>query len=167
MVGAPETVKRNKRTNCGGFETSLVLEDEHHPLFTSIPTLTHVSIVIMKAANAFLLAIVTSYTHAVTLHQEILKPETRQLVLTHDLIDFHKNLTQVESVTGNEKAVGEWLASSLKDQGYHVEKQNVQTDPERFNVVAWPGKRGNAKLLVTSHIDTVNMHGSIKTNYCG
>lgn len=74
---------------------------------------------------------------------------------TLDLFGFHKNLTQLESITQNEAAVGHWLASSLESQGYHVEKQFLQRNPDRFNVYAWPGENRDAKVLVTSHIDTV------------
>ncbi len=89
--------------------------------------------------------------------QEPLRAETKHLTLTHDLIGLHKNLTSIESITGNEKAVGDWLYSSLQLQGYKVEKQYVEKEPARFNVFAWPGvARESAKVLVTSHIDTVS-----------
>ena len=78
------------------------------------------------------------------------------LTLTHDLIGFHKNLTQIESITYNEEKVGEWLVASLRGQGYTVKKQYVEHDPPRFNVLAWPGAKREAQVLVTSHIDTVS-----------
>ncbi|CAK3843011.1 related to Probable carboxypeptidase AO090003000058 [Lecanosticta acicola] len=78
-----------------------------------------------------------------------------KLRLTHDLVNFHKNLTQIESISGNEKEVGDWLAASLESQGYNVEKQYLSKDPERFNVFAWPGKTRETQVLLTSHIDTV------------
>lgn len=77
------------------------------------------------------------------------------LDLTHDLFAFHKNLTQIESITGNEEGVGKWLVNSLSSQGYHVEKQVVSKDPLRFNVLAWPGSKREAEILISSHIDTV------------
>ena len=80
----------------------------------------------------------------------------KHLDLTHDLFAFHKNLTQIESISGNEKEVGEWLANSLTSQGYHVEKQVVAKDPLRFNVLAWPGSNRDAEVLISSHIDTVS-----------
>ena len=91
------------------------------------------------------------------MHQEPLGTSTAHLNLTHDLIKFHQNLTQIESITGNEKNVGEWLVSSLQSQGYNVEKQQVSADPKRFNVLAWPGKQRDAKVLLSSHIDTVRL----------
>ena len=78
------------------------------------------------------------------------------LDLTHDLFGFHKNLTQIESISGNEEAVGNWLFESLSSQGYNVEKQIVAKDPLRFNVLAWPGSKRDAKVLVSSHIVTVS-----------
>jgi len=80
----------------------------------------------------------------------------KHLDLTHDLFGFHKNLTQIESISGNEKEVGEWLVHSLASQGYHVEKQVVSEDPLRFNVLAWPGSKRDAEVLISSHIDTVS-----------
>ena len=79
----------------------------------------------------------------------------KELSLTHDLVKFHQNLTQIESITGNEKEVGDWLTESLESQGYRVRRQSVDT-PHRFNVYAWPGSNRYAPtVLLTSHIDTV------------
>ena len=90
--------------------------------------------------------------------QDVLRGDAayKHLDLTHDLFGFHKNLTQIESISGNEKEVGEWLAHSLTSQGYHVEKQVVSKDPLRFNVLAWPGSKREAEVLISSHIDTVS-----------
>ncbi|EME39682.1 hypothetical protein DOTSEDRAFT_75357 [Dothistroma septosporum NZE10] len=80
---------------------------------------------------------------------------SKKLTSKHDLLDFHKTLMRIESISGDEKGVGDWLAFSLRLQGYSVEKQVISKDPERFNVLAWPGKTRDAQILVTSHIDTV------------
>ena len=79
-----------------------------------------------------------------------------KLNLTRDLFSLHKNLVEIESITGNEAPVGEWLATNLESQGYTVERQYVSRDPPRFNVLAWPGKIREAPVLLTSHIDTVS-----------
>ncbi|KAK5133650.1 hypothetical protein LTR08_007504 [Meristemomyces frigidus] len=92
---------------------------------------------------------------AASLMQEPLQARRGHLSLTYDLIAFHKNLTQIESITGNEEAVGEWLVASLKSQGYSVERQYVEEKPARFNILAWPGKERDAKVLLSAHIDTV------------
>lgn len=79
----------------------------------------------------------------------------RKLNLTNDLLTFHKNLVEIESISGNEKPVGDWLVNSLQSQGYNVEKQYLSREPERFNVLAWPGDERDAKVMLSSHIDTV------------
>lgn len=79
----------------------------------------------------------------------------KQFSLTEDLIGFHKNLTEINSITGKEEGVGEWLVNSLESQGYNVEKQVVDKNLARFNVLAWPGERRDTKVLLSSHIDTV------------
>lgn len=70
-----------------------------------------------------------------------------------ELISLHKNLVSIPSVSFNEYNISNWLASTLETYGYSTELQ--EAEPNRFNVLAWPGKKRNAKLLVTSHIDTV------------
>lgn len=100
--------------------------------------------------------------------QDVLQGDSayKHLDLTHDLFEFHKNLTQIESISGNEKAVGEWLANSLTSQGYHVEKQVLSKDPLRFNVLAWPGSKREAEVLISSHIDTVSERWVTHTTLC-
>src|SRR5262249_27528743 len=69
------------------------------------------------------------------------------------LLDLHRRLVEIESITGNEKKVGKWLASYLEKQNLTVELQEVGID--RFNVFAYPGGERKTEVLVTSHIDTV------------
>lgn len=69
------------------------------------------------------------------------------------LLDLHRKLVEIESITGNEKEVGKWLGSYLEKQNLTVELQEVGID--RFNVFAYPGKERKTDNLVTSHIDTV------------
>ncbi|KAK6440722.1 hypothetical protein LTR95_003055 [Oleoguttula sp. CCFEE 5521] len=77
------------------------------------------------------------------------------LHLTNDLLAFHKNLTQIESISGNEHEVGVWLTKSLESQGYTVEQQSLGGKPPRFNLLAWPGSKRETRVLLSSHIDTV------------
>jgi acetylornithine deacetylase len=73
---------------------------------------------------------------------------------TTDLLDLHKRLIEIESITDNEEDVGTWLASYLSEAGLTVEKQEVAKD--RYNIFAYPSPKLRAtKILVTSHIDTV------------
>jgi acetylornithine deacetylase len=72
------------------------------------------------------------------------------------LHELHKSLVNIESITGNEKAAGDWLTAYLESHGFAVEKQPVS--PDRFNVLAYPPSAANAttpRVLLTSHIDTV------------
>jgi len=69
------------------------------------------------------------------------------------LLDLHRRLVEIESITGNEKKVGRWLASYLEKQNLTVELQEVGID--RFNVFAYPRGERKTQVLVTSHIDTV------------
>jgi hypothetical protein len=73
-----------------------------------------------------------------------------------ELLVLHKTLVQIESITGNEKKVGNWLSQYLQEQGLTVEKQNVA--PNRFNVLAYPGNSRQTTLLISSHIDTVRRY---------
>ncbi|KAF2725678.1 Zn-dependent exopeptidase [Polychaeton citri CBS 116435] len=88
-------------------------------------------------------------------NEEVFLDHESKLHLSHDLYGLHKSLTEIESISGNEKEVGEWLVANLQSQGYNVEKQIVDEEPLRFNILAWPGKVRDAKVLVSSHIDTV------------
>lgn len=68
----------------------------------------------------------------------------------NDLIALHKQLVEIESISGNEKPVGDWLAGNLQSQGYNVEKQYLPGDKSRFNVLAWPGDRRDASVMLSS-----------------
>jgi acetylornithine deacetylase len=81
-------------------------------------------------------------------HHGILYPNTRNA-----LLDLHRNLIELESITGNEKDVGKWLASYLKAYNFTVELQEVES--KRYNVLAYPGSKRETEILITSHIDTV------------
>lgn len=60
-------------------------------------------------------------------------------------------LMGIESVSGNETEVGEYLAGHLSAAGYRVERQSVEG--QRFNVLAFAG--GDPKVVLCTHIDTV------------
>ena len=81
----------------------------------------------------------------------------RRLQLTRDLIGFHESLVEIESISGNEQGVGEWLVNSLRSQGYNVEKQYLSKQRERFNILAWPGEERDARVMLTTHIDTASL----------
>lgn len=64
--------------------------------------------------------------------------------LTRQLID-------IPSLTGEEAAVGEFLATHLATLGYNVERQQVEA--ERFNVIVTTGE--TPRLVFSTHMDTV------------
>ena len=80
-------------------------------------------------------------------------PHTGKFSTTKELLHLHKKLIETESITGNEKNVGLWLADYLTSAGLTVEKQEVAKD--RYNIFAYPGEKRKTKVLVSSHIDTV------------
>ncbi|TGO07772.1 hypothetical protein BTUL_0248g00150 [Botrytis tulipae] len=78
------------------------------------------------------------------------------------LLELHKSLVEIGSITGNEHDVGAFLISYLKEQNLTVEIQDVDlvessSSPgnKRQNVLAYIGNKRQTRTLVTSHIDTV------------
>ncbi len=59
-------------------------------------------------------------------------------------------LVSIESITGNESRVAEYLYNRLKDSGYQIEKQTVTTG--RYNLLA---VKGAPRILFCTHMDTV------------
>jgi acetylornithine deacetylase len=62
-----------------------------------------------------------------------------------------RHLIDIPSLTGDEKAVGEFLVTHLTTLGYNVEQQHVTSD--RFNVIATTGE--SPRLVFSTHMDTV------------
>ncbi|CAM1511980.1 Fc.00g094930.m01.CDS01 [Cosmosporella sp. VM-42] len=82
-----------------------------------------------------------------------------------ELLSLHKSLVSISSISGNESDVGSFLVDYLTEKGYTAQLQFVpprNSTPqkqERFNVVAWRGKKDpEPTVLVTSHIDVVPPH---------
>ena len=77
------------------------------------------------------------------------------------LLDLHRELIEVPSVSGEEHAVGAWLQSYLASLNLTIERQTVPplaSHPDaapRFNLLAFPGTHRDTRVLLTSHIDTV------------
>ncbi len=70
-----------------------------------------------------------------------------------DPIQFTRRLIDTESVTGNEAAVGQFLASELESLGYRVERMPVERD--RINVFAAPMASAAPPLVFSTHMDVV------------
>ena len=75
------------------------------------------------------------------------------------LLSLHKALVEIESITGNEHEVGEYLISYLAKHNFTVETQEVEavasSKGPRRNLLAWKGKQRQTRTLVTSHLDVV------------
>ena len=72
-----------------------------------------------------------------------------------DLFELTRKLIDIPSVTGDEKAVGEFLSSHLRSLGYYkVDQQEVEKD--RFNVFATTA--APPRVVLSTHLDTVPPH---------
>ena len=69
------------------------------------------------------------------------------------LLDLHRSLVEIPSITGSEHNVSHYLRSYLQNHGFNVELQPVIDGRE--NVLAYIGEARQTRILVTSHIDTV------------
>lgn len=67
-----------------------------------------------------------------------------------ELFELTKALVNIESITGNEKACGEFLADYLAEQGFEATLQPVE--PGRSNVFATLGR---PDVVLSTHMDTV------------
>jgi len=73
--------------------------------------------------------------------------------MTFDPLRFTRQLVDIESVTGNEAAVGQYLATQLESLGYNVERMPVEGD--RINVFAAPPNDPEPPLVFSTHLDVV------------
>jgi acetylornithine deacetylase len=70
-----------------------------------------------------------------------------------DPLKLTRQLIDIESISGNEAAVGEFLYAELVNYGYSVSKMPVEGD--RFNVLAtWPG-HDRPEIFFSTHMDVV------------
>ena len=70
-----------------------------------------------------------------------------------DAVTFTRQLVDIESITGNEAAVGNYLYGELCRLGYQTRKMPVEGD--RFNVYAVSPDRENPTVVFSTHMDTV------------
>ncbi len=67
-----------------------------------------------------------------------------------NIFQFTRELIEIESISGNEGAVGRYLSDYLTAAGFEVTQQEVERG--RFNVIA---RAGDPIVTLSSHIDTV------------
>lgn len=70
-----------------------------------------------------------------------------------DAVTFTRQLVDIESITGNEAAVGNYLYGELCRIGYQTAKMPVEAD--RFNVYAVSPDQPNPAMVFSTHMDTV------------
>jgi len=70
-----------------------------------------------------------------------------------DVVALTRQLVDVESVSGNEGPVGDWLHAELSRLGYQARKMPVEG--ERSNVFAVAPERPHPAIVFSTHMDTV------------
>jgi acetylornithine deacetylase len=70
-----------------------------------------------------------------------------------DAIALTRELVDIESITGNEGEVGEFLFQELRRLGYQTEKMAVEAN--RANVYAVSPQAPNPRVVFSTHMDTV------------
>src|ERR1700751_4911484 len=70
-----------------------------------------------------------------------------------DIVVLTRQLVDIESITGNEAAVGEAIAGKLIELKYNVRKMSVEGD--RFNVLATAPEQPKPAIVFSTHMDTV------------
>jgi acetylornithine deacetylase len=70
-----------------------------------------------------------------------------------DAVTLTRQLVDIESITGNEAAVGNYLYGELCRLGYQTRKMPVEGD--RFNVYATSPDQANPEMVFSTHMDTV------------
>ncbi|MBZ5630891.1 MAG: M20/M25/M40 family metallo-hydrolase [Acidobacteriia bacterium] len=70
-----------------------------------------------------------------------------------DVFALTRELVDIESVTGNEGAAGQFLHRRLRDLGYDARLDTVETN--RFNVYAVPPGQPRPDVFFSTHLDTV------------
>ena len=114
-----------------------------------------------------LFATATASAHAVESQQPLFQSHPVHATLK-PLFSLHRDLVEIESISGNEHHVGTYLDHYLRKHNFTVEKQHVDAlhtaqdessfvhfKHPRFNLLAYPGERRDTRILVSSHIDTV------------
>jgi acetylornithine deacetylase len=71
------------------------------------------------------------------------------------LFELTRHLIDIPSVTGEEGEVGRFLACYLAELGYQVQREPIEGDGERCNVIATAGV---PRFVLSTHMDTVPPH---------
>lgn len=71
------------------------------------------------------------------------------------LIQLHKELVEIPSVTYTENAIGNYLVDYFESKGFTVEVFVVDEELGRLNVFVYSGDVRETKILMMTHMDTV------------
>lgn len=100
-----------------------------------------------------------TFTISIDPQQPLYDPALASSSSSSKLLALHKSLVEIESITGHEHDVAQYLVDYLTLQGLTVETQVVGPGLDgrgkRQNLLAYIGKQRKTKVLVSSHIDTV------------
>ncbi|KAJ2955386.1 hypothetical protein NQZ79_g8608 [Umbelopsis isabellina] len=77
-----------------------------------------------------------------------------------ELFEFHRNIMAIDSTSGYETSVTDYIANHLRSLNYTVELQPVHNPAlnssiRRENIYAYLGTNRTTRLLINSHVDTV------------
>src|ERR1700730_17666034 len=75
------------------------------------------------------------------------------ILLPMDAVAFTRQLVDIESITGNEAAVGDFLYRELCRLGYQAKK--IEVEDNRFNVYATSPENLHPVVSFSTHMDTV------------
>lgn len=130
----------------------------------------------MRSASAlwFCLPLLFQWPQLIAPHSNQQLPLNGPTLNTHTkrltpLLSLHRDLVEIESISGNEHDVGGYLVKYLKAHNFTVQTQRLEplksnkqepshksaADSSRFNVLAYKGSSPKSRVLVSSHIDTV------------
>jgi acetylornithine deacetylase len=70
-----------------------------------------------------------------------------------DIVSLTRQLIDIESITGNEGAVGDFLRGELANHGFAAKK--IAVEEQRQNVYATDPARPNPEIVFSTHMDTV------------
>ncbi|MEY2412996.1 MAG: acetylornithine deacetylase [Acidobacteriaceae bacterium] len=73
--------------------------------------------------------------------------------LLMDIVALTRALVDIESITGNESLVGDFLHKELEGLGYQAQKMPVEGD--RYNIFATSSQRPHPDIVFSTHLDTV------------
>ena len=80
----------------------------------------------------------------------------RHSSLPLNIISLTRELVDIESISGDEAQVGEFLATRLASLGYFVDR--IAVGAARFNVLARPTQQTSPAVVFSTHMDTAPLY---------